>query len=278
LAVWKNGETLWKSVLAHHPLDYRASIGLADHYVGRGFAREAADLYEKMIYQWPRNPRAYVNLGNLYLAAANYDKALETADLLEKKLPDHPQTDFIRGTAAYLKNENTAAAAWFRKMLVHKPQSPHALRNLGKTYLRLNQLPAAAYYFRKSALLNNDPEAYYNLGLTLNGLNQWTKTRLYFRVMHARMLYYPGSYFQEAYACLKLGLRPEAETAYRKSTVTDPEMMEAWFHLGLMKFEDQNYAESLACMQKVLMIKPGFAPAQNMIIQIAHEFERSQNS
>jgi tetratricopeptide (TPR) repeat protein len=277
LAVWQNGETLWKSVLAHHPLDYRSSMGLADFDHERGRTREAVALYEKLIHDWPQVAEAYINLGNLYLANGHLDKALEIASLLEKNIPSEPQSNCLRGTAAYLKNENAKAAGFYEQALKRQPTHPHALLNLGKIYLRQDRLSAAAFFFRKSALLNNDPEAFYNLMLSQNGFQHWTRTRVYFRAMQARMLYYPGSYFQEGYACLKLGRRPEAEAAYRKSTVTDPEIAEAWFHLGLMKFEERNYAESLACMQKVLELKPGFAPAQNMILQIANEFERSQN-
>ena len=93
--------------------------------------------------------------------------------------------------------------------------------------------------------------------------------------MHTKMIYYRGCYFQEAYACLQLGLRREAEAFYLKSAAADSGVMEAFYHLGLMKFQEKKYSQSLGYFRKALILKPGNGAIQNMISKAELEINRA---
>lgn len=270
LSLWENSETLWKNTLSRHPEESRAPIHLADFYREQGRNAEALSLYEKVIREQPYVPDTYISLTNLHLVLHDPEKAEETVALLEKNLPAHPQVPILRASIAQMQNDNPKAAGLLKQALALDPSNEFALINLGRLYFGEKDFKKASELFLKASEKNN-PAAFFYLGLIENIRGHWPEALSYFDAMRARNLYFPKAYFQEGYAHLKIGQFKEAEAAYRRSTQADPEVMEAFFHLGLMKLQQHNRPEALRYFRKALLLNPAAENIRQMITQVENE-------
>lgn len=277
LSIWKNSETLWSDYLSYDANDYRASIHLADYYQSHGQRQKAAGIYEKLTETWPKIPEAYLNLANLYLSAGNNFNAVETANRLEKNIPGHAYPFLIRGLSAMANGEDNNAISLFEQAKALSPSDPLVLINLGRVYLKQKKYETASGFFLEAAKNAKDGEPYYYLALLQNAQQQWKQALAPLKEMHSERLYFPGSYFQEAYAYLKLNKRAQAERLYRKSIETDPARPEAYLHLGLMKYQDGQPEKALPLLEEALARKPGDTQIQSLILKIKNP-EANENS
>lgn len=269
IPVWENSETLWKHYLSFDNSDYRSLMQLADFYYTHGKKEDAAAIYEKLTVTWPKLTNAYMNLANLYLAAGDFQKAEETAMRLERNIPQSAYSFLIRALSAQaFKKSPDEAEVFFKKARDLAPGDSLIYNNLGRFYLQQRRWADANIYFRKAAEISSSAESYYYLGLIQNAGKEWRAALNYFKKMHSENIYFPGTYFQEGYANLKLNRRTEAEKFYMKSIQTDPDYSEAYLHLGLMYYQDDRLKEALPLLQAALSKKPGDEQAKAVIENI----------
>jgi len=163
---------------------------------------EAAKIYENLAYAHSDNKDILNDLGVMYLALGDYekaeesflkvlnldplyDKARENLKTLYKKLginkevPEIPNEDmaYIQlGLNYYTNNNYTKAIEAFSKALEINNKSVEAMNNLGATSYMMGDLDKAILYFEKAIELNrNYVEAYGNLAYAYLEKNDLSK-------------------------------------------------------------------------------------------------------
>lgn len=146
----------------------------------------------------PQDPSLHYDLGGLYLAHRQTDKALACYLLALKLAPNHPQILLQLGNTENAAQRYSQAVHYFKQCIAVAPNDAAAYYNLGNALRALGQSEEAAKQYRHSLkLAPNDAEAHNNLGNVLRDLGR----------------------LDEAIAC------------YKQALVIDPQLHHALTHL-----------------------------------------------
>jgi TonB family protein len=145
---------------------------------------------------------------------------------------------FQEALAASNEGDYTRAIDGLKQVLALKPTYP-AWNELGRIYLRQDQLDSAAAAFRKQIQINSlDPFAYNNLGLTLERQEQWE----------------------------------EAIKSFRSQLQINPDDRYAHANLGYLLEKRRDYANAMPELQKAISISPNSAP---LLVALANAYCQS---
>ncbi len=86
-----------------------------------GYWRDRTVLYEHTIAAYPANPTIHVNLGEVYQAARNYDRAIEHYQSALQYAPDHAIARYNLGAALALADRPADAMASFEQACMLEP-------------------------------------------------------------------------------------------------------------------------------------------------------------
>ena len=257
LSVFENGETLWASILAKDPLNFKALMQMGGYYLEQELPERAIPYYEQVIAAYPKQQEAYGNLASIYFLQDKPEKAEALAAQLDQNNPEQPEASFIRASAAYLRGDTAGAEALMKTAIARKAKNPALLINIGRLALRQGRYPQAKEAFRGAISLKKDSaEAYYLIVLCYMDQQQWQSALGLLNRMMQRGLDYPGVYFQKGYARLKLGDRDGAKKEYLKSIAAHPEIPEAYHHLGLLSLQGKKPREALYYFETAARLRP----------------------
>ncbi len=148
--------------------EYEAAIfTMAQAYRKLGKPEEAAAGFRRLIEMDPKDPKPYMNLGELAIEARDFDAAIA---LLEKALAADPVHGAVAhnllGSAYLEKKMLEPAEREIRKSLEMRPQMPDAHYNLGLLYEEKGDPLKAAEEYRKEIEIHPAAHpAYFNLAL-----------------------------------------------------------------------------------------------------------------
>jgi len=266
LPVWKNGESLWYSVLRKTPSDFRALLQLADYYQDKGNLGKALELYQMLAARYPGEPHSHINLVNLCLASGLNDRAEQCLKDFEQRIPGHPEIEVLRAALAEARGQSAEALELLKKSEAKNPKNLAVLLNLGKLYFRAQNFEQSISYFQKVLRSNElDAEGNFSLGLSYMAMKQWETAAGQFENMLKKGMHHRGLYFQLGYAYLKTSQRAKAEASYLKSVEWDPSLHEAYYHLGLLKLQDRKPEEAQVFLAQAVSLNPDFEPYRKML-------------
>ena len=108
---------------------------LAMFYHNRQQFDEFAEIYEKLVAQYPGDVNLLSDLLEVYLVTENYDKALEKLDLLEKQAGANELVNEQR-IEIYKRQGNTKKVVdELEKMIAHSPENTRYYHMLAKLYM-----------------------------------------------------------------------------------------------------------------------------------------------
>ncbi len=266
LPAWKNGETLWLSVLRKNPADFRALIQLAGYYEEKGNLTKALRFYQMLAARYPGEPYPHIDLINLSLASGMTQQAGTAFKTFEQLHAGHPELEVLRAALAEAQGQSAQALELLKKAEAQNPGRLSVLLNLGKLYFRAQDFEQAIAAFQKVLRQNElDAEGNYFLGLSYMALKQWETAARQFETMLRKGMYHSGLYFQQGYAYLKAGLRSKAEASYLKSIEWDPTLHEAFYHLGLLKLQERKPEEAQVYLARAVTLKPDLETYRKML-------------
>ena len=143
----------------------------------------AVELFNRVVEQDPKHPRAWNNLGHAYAAMTQYDKAV---DALKKAIEINPYDEFAYnglGGVYEAQQKYDEAMASYRKQIEVNPLDEYAHSNLGRLLLRDKKYPEAVTELERASGIKPDDanvlqqlgEAYLGVGKTDEAMASFDK-------------------------------------------------------------------------------------------------------
>ncbi|MCP4293092.1 MAG: tetratricopeptide repeat protein [bacterium] len=129
----------------------------------------ALSAFEKVIAAYPERPEGYNNLGAMYSALGESEKAEKCFDQVLQILPQNPDVHYNRGVSRSRQEKFDSARDDFIVVLKANPNDSDTLNNLGVMDFMQGKLPSARKYFKKAIKKN---PAYTNALLNLIDVEQ----------------------------------------------------------------------------------------------------------
>jgi Flp pilus assembly protein TadD len=165
---WRDGRTLYESLLPLAPDSVRVRVNLAEAYQAAGDVQRARDLYADVVRRRPDDPTtadALNNLGNIARAAGHPEDALASFERAIALRPDHVAARNGRALALQALGRNDEAERELETARAIDPTFATTHSNLGNLYFRRDEIERARDAYL--AALRLDPEhadAHNNLG------------------------------------------------------------------------------------------------------------------
>jgi len=232
LAVWSNGETLFRHAVSVTKDNHMARAFL-DNTLGTSLYRQgkiaqAIEDFRSAIQLYPQYPLAWNNLGIALAVKGEVDQAISQYEHALQLAPGYDKAHLNLADAMVIKGRLPEAIDHYRKALESEPASAGAWNNLGSALLRQGQYQEAVESYQRALFFApNSARAYANLSkaLALQGRLEESETNC----LKALELD-PGSaetHYQMGVLLLKQGRKPEAVDQLTESLRLRPNYPEA---------------------------------------------------
>ncbi len=187
-----------------------------------GLIDEAEHTLARAQTLFPEDPEVLNNLGNIYLTKSMFKEAQEAFDRALEFSPDDPKIFNNLGSLMMQTNQLDEAAKFYRKALRQTPNWKTAQRNLSNLETRIQALDEEIESLRQEFFSHPN---YLDVGLSLG-----------------KSLFFRG-YFSEAKSVLK------------KIVKENPELISAYFYLGMIHELIEDYEKSIDFYKQMVIHK-----------------------
>jgi cytochrome c-type biogenesis protein CcmH/NrfG len=160
------GESL-QALIQRHPAQAEAHLLLGDVWLAEGHVPAALEQYKATALSRPKDPKIHDTIGRAYIAAKQYDRAL---DEFEQALSLDPNlVDALAGVASvdWMKADPSRAIGRVREQIEESPKNPRLHDLLGSLYLSTGEFANAEQSFTAAIRLDpKRPRSYLLLGDT----------------------------------------------------------------------------------------------------------------
>jgi tetratricopeptide (TPR) repeat protein len=257
ILVWRNDETLWRSVLAEFPDWELPNKLMAMSLMDQGRGREALDCAERYVKIAPGQRDAHNTLGLVMTQLGGFDAAVKQYERVLQIDPENAEAHFNLATAFARLGKTENEDREYEAALRLRPDYLEAHVNFGSALLRQGRVTEALGHLQEGLRINPDyVGTYYYLGNAL---------LLQQRVPEAIARYEEALRIDPEYAPAQWGLgnalamenRPsEAIQHYEEALRLDPEYAEAHYNLGRVLAGLGRMPEAMAQWEQVLRIHP----------------------
>nr|WP_246512933.1 tetratricopeptide repeat protein [Azospirillum picis] len=229
---------------------------VAAHRAGNG--RQAADLYERVLAERPRDPVA-LHLSGL-LAHQHGDPARGEPRIAAAiaAMPDYATAHISLGSARLALGRAAAATVSFRVASALCPDDATAQTNLGNALHALGHDGAALQAHSRAVSI--DPslaEAHDNQGVTLGRLGRWVEAERAHALAMRLSPVLASAWLNRSVALRRLGRLGEAEAMGRLALALDPMLADAMASRGRLLRETGDDAAALLWCTRALAVVPG---------------------
>jgi tetratricopeptide (TPR) repeat protein len=208
--------------------------------------------------------RLQLELGNLLVAAKEYEAAVASYDQALKIKPDFHQAWYNRGGALADLGRLEEAVASYDQALKIKPDKDEAWTNRGVALFNLGRLEEAVASFDQALKIKPDKdEAWYNRGIALRNLGRLEEAVASF---DQALQFKPDdheAWNNRGYALMNLGRLEEAVASFDQAPKIKPDDHEAWYNRGIALRNLGRLEEAVASYDQALKIKPDDHEAWN---------------
>jgi tetratricopeptide (TPR) repeat protein len=219
---WKDGMTLWTSVLKNAPQCARAHDNLGTEYLNRKDYQRALSHYQQAVSIRPEHAIFHNNLGRVY------------------------------GVLGDLEN----AQAELTKATELNPELSEAMNNLGIVYYQKKQYEAAAWLFALSDRRKPDARVAFNLAKAQLQLGQADKAQASLQKALQLQPGYADAYKELGVLLRKQGNNDGALDAFSRLLSLKPNDAEAHCNMGVIYYDRADYEKAAAALEKGLAINP----------------------
>jgi tetratricopeptide (TPR) repeat protein len=202
---------------------YREQFSRALSLLGRGRARDAVPVLQRLVKANVRAFEAHLYLGNVYAAISRPDAALGEYDASSQLNPSLATPHVEAAKVLSATNDYPAAVARVNKALALDPRSSYAHYTLGVIHQRAGRWQEAASAFSTAVALNPvDPRAHANLAAALMRLGDLAGAAVHFERMVALRHQVAPAQFNLGVIAARRGDAKEAARRYRLALDADP--------------------------------------------------------
>jgi tetratricopeptide (TPR) repeat protein len=196
-------------------------------------------------------------LGNLLVAAKEYEAAIASYDQALKIQPDYHYAWYNRGYALGNLGRLEEAIASYDQALAFQPDLHQAWNNRGYALRNLGRLEEAiASYDQALAFQPDLHQAWNNRGNALRNLRRLEEAI----TSYDQALVFQPDYYQTWYnrgnALRNLGRLEEAIVSYDQALTFKPDYHQAWYNRGYALFNLGRLEEAIASLDQALKFKP----------------------
>lgn len=237
---------------------------LATAYLNRGNAGDEAKagaLYEKLSDISTGNPVADYNVGSIYLSKGEYAKAKPF--LMRAAQSNDPFALNNLGRAHEGLKEDNEAYANYAKASDLRPDVLVFAKNAGFAAARIKNNDMAIKYLERAMSMEKSIEILVPLAGAYEGAGMGDKATAIWMMPEVRESRQGDAnyWFSLGASHAAAGQSTEAEAAYRKSLQIDPSNAEVLNNLGVLLWNNENYAGALDCFKKQRELQPDNADA-----------------
>jgi len=237
---------------------------LAQGFTFLGESKRAADVYLKMVKEFPDLVGVREALAELYLRQNEPKRAAEQLKEIVRDTPTNPQAHYFLGAIAYEEKRFEEALDHYRKALLLGLDTQQMYFDLAAAHLALQQprealdwLAKARRKFRQSFVGEfYSGIAYMRLKEYTNALDHFTAAEIVANATETNRLNHTF-YFELGSAHERAGKIPEAEKYFEKCLSMAPEFDPALNYLGYMWAErGTNLARAHEMIEKAVKLNP----------------------
>ena len=204
----------------------------------KGLYQEGVFFLSRAVSLSPCNSDCWYNLGNVYMDACLYKRAVEC----------------------------------FEEGLRYRNEFPEALINLGYSLFELGRFEESMHVLERGLLIKDScAQGWMNLGNTFNALEKSGNAIACFRRSIKEDCKFMGAYLNLGIVLRQEGELEEAIASYRKAIEVKPDFAEAYLNLGVVLKEEGEVEEAIANFRKAIEVKPDFADAHKELATLLHE-------
>ena len=291
LVTWAQRRAQWSLKSVHRAeafLLVAIVIALGSQTFARNYDfRNAIALWQSVLRVDPTNPRANLDLAELYLAegddAETLDLVQRHVDMARQYVEDDASFQLTVGYLEYRRGNHEAALRAYRKAERELPLSPVVHARIGEAYEALDDLPQAiAHYRRSTDDSRRSPEILYNLGRLLVTSGEVEEgVRAYRRALALN----PDHFHVRLNLGQVLAIQGdtiEAADQFMRAAKIEPLRPEGWTNLGLARMSQRNGAAAMDAFRKAAQSPADDASARQArwiaFANLARSFQQQGNT
>lgn len=256
---------------------------LAGWHMGRGdayaktsnFAAAAAE-YARAIELKPEYLEARETLATALWREGRAAEALAQYEALLEYTPQDAGVHHDMGRLRLELHRPSEAEAALRTALALRPDSSSAHAHLGTALHQQGRLDEAIAEFRAALRIDpSDADAYYNLGLALVAHGAADEAVQAYRAAIAHDPQYVEAHVNLGILLAEQGQHAAAIAEYRQAQAIAPNRFEPYFNLAVALAAQGQHEQAAAALQRVLELKPDFAPARQALEALRRQQEKS---
>ncbi|MBD2503250.1 tetratricopeptide repeat protein [Anabaena azotica] len=202
-------------------------------------------------------PELLFELGNLYTAARDYDKAIASYDQAIKFKPDDHEAWNNRGIVLRNLGRNEEAISSYDQAIKIQPDFHPAWNNRGNALYNLGRYEEAiASYDQAIKFKPDDHEAWYNRGIVLGNLGQYEQAIASYDQAIKFKPDYHQAWYNRGIALDDLGRYEEAIASYDQAIKFKPDFHEAWYNKARCYALQGNSEKAIESLQTAININP----------------------
>jgi tetratricopeptide (TPR) repeat protein len=244
------------------PRDPRAYLLLGDVLLYRNDPSAAIGQYEQALKLQPGLPEALLGEGAAYHQQGDLDRALQYYDAALKAQPNSAAAITGEGDVYLDRGLNGQAQDAYNLALQADPNYAPAWTGLGRVLDRMNQgVEARKKLVHASELDPTAAEPHFYLGETYGSRAVWDEAAHEYTVAASLRPAWAMPQFRLGQVYLAQRKLPEALRAYHEAVRLDPNMLEAWFGLGQASRDSGDRKTAISSYREAIRLKNDYAAA-----------------
>jgi tetratricopeptide (TPR) repeat protein len=258
---------------------------LADGLSLVGDPDQAAEIYLKLLEQFPTLPGLREKLVDLYLRKQDRNKAAHQLEELVRQNPTSPQAYYVLGSLAYEDRKFKEAIEYFNKTILLNPAFQQAYYDLAGALISSNKpQDALAVIERAHQKFPENFVSEFFTGLAYSRMKEYTNAVKHFegaeiiaRATETNRLTHIF-YYQLGSTYERIQKFDVAETYFRKSLAISPDYTEALNYLGYMWADrGTNLAEARDMIQKAVKLEPKNAAFLDSLAWVLYKMDKPKD-
>lgn len=219
---------------------------------------------EQALQKDPENAAIHLDLSNVYLSLAEFDKAKQHLYQALRLNPNYAEGYNNLGRLLYKQSLFSEAIPYFEKALRLHPEYFEAHYNLANSFSQLNNFNRALFHYQKAVALHPQHiDAQHNLGLVLFEAEKYNEAEGPLQIAwEASKQSASGLILGQTF--LALGKIEQAKKLYESLLEKDDTLTEAHHNLGIIFLWAHEHEKALKQFEKVLSIDPSNETAKHM--------------